>query len=189
MTQIRWRDCWLFVILFMLVAAGTSAQDGGSAISDNKDAAGDLNTDIGALKKEILKLNRDLFILKEDILFPASTQVNVYVGINQGHYVQLDGVELKLNGSTVASHLYTPAEIHGLVRGGLQKLYEGNLKQGDHQLVAIFSGVGPEQRNYRQAIEYQFTHDGRPVHLEIQLVDDHGQQQPQLSVKPWPFTP
>ena len=137
------------------------------------------------LKKEVLKLNRDLFILEEDLLFPSSTQMNVYVSMDQSKYFKPDGVELKVNDQTVESHLYTPHEISALVRGGLQKLYQGNVKQGEHRLVAIFTGQGPENRPYKRAVEYVFEHSGDPVHLELTIQDQHAQQQPAFKVKAW----
>ena len=75
-----------------------------------------------------MELNRDLMLLEEDLLFPASTQLAVYVSLDVGHYFALDSVKLTIDGQMVSSYLYTPKQISALARGGVQRLYLGNLK-------------------------------------------------------------
>jgi hypothetical protein len=92
------------------------------------------------LKKEVKSLNRDLFILEEELLFPSSTQLAVFVSVDVGNFFRLDSVQLKIDNKIVANHLYTRRELESLSRGGVQRLFLGNVKSGEHELVAIFSG-------------------------------------------------
>ena len=103
-----------------------------------------------ALKKQLVDLNRDLFMLEEELLFPASTQVAVFLSMDVGTFFALDSVTLKLDDKEVANYLYTEREVEALHRGGVQKLYLGNLKAGQHELVAFFTGKGPHDRDYRR---------------------------------------
>src|SRR5580698_2313090 len=41
-----------------------------------------LDGDVQGLKKEVLDLNKDLFLLEEELLFPANTQVAVFVSLD-----------------------------------------------------------------------------------------------------------
>src|SRR5690606_25643556 len=60
-----------------------------------------------SLKESVLTLNRDLLILEEELLYPASSQVAVYVSMDIGQYFDLDAIKLEINNQLVASELYT----------------------------------------------------------------------------------
>ena len=89
-----------------------------------------------SLKQKVVNVNRDLFSLEEDLLFPSSTQVNVFVSMDAGPYFKLDGVTLKINDKPISTHLYTKHEVGALQRGAVQRLYTGNIPTGEHELVA-----------------------------------------------------
>ncbi len=137
------------------------------------------------LKKEVLNVNRDLFILEEDLLFPASTQVAIYLSVDVGRFFALDNVKLKLDDKEITHHLYTENDVSALHRGAIQKLFLGNLGTGKHQLVAIVLGIGPNQREYRNAVSFDFTKGTDPQSLEIQIRDNSKKQQPTLEVVEW----
>ena len=59
-------------------------------------------------KSDVIKLNRDLLVLEEELLFPASTQVALFVSMDVGKLFELDSVQIKLDDKLVANHLYTP---------------------------------------------------------------------------------
>lgn len=138
-----------------------------------------------ALKAEVLAVNRDLFILEEDLLFPASTQVAIYLSMDIGQFFTLDNVKLKIDDKVVNHYLYTKNDVDALHRGAIQKLYLGNLSTGSHQLVAIVIGKGPHQRDYRKAISFDFSKQTEAKALEIQIKDDVKKLQPQLNVVEW----
>src|SRR5256884_7853580 len=109
-----------------------------------------LDQEIQDLKKDVVDLNKDLFILEEELLFPANTQVAVFLSVDVGQFFALDSVQLKLDRKEVINYLYTPRELDALLKGGVQRLYLGNLKVGPHELVAFFSGKGPNERAYKR---------------------------------------
>lgn len=135
---------------------------------------------IGNLKKEIIALNRDLFILEEDLLFPSSTQLAVFLSVDIGTYFQLDSVELKVDDKTVTHYLYTEKQISALHRGGVQKLYVGNIDQGNHELSAVFHGLGPENRPYKRGVVLEFEKDDEAKALELKIRDSSVQLQPKF---------
>jgi hypothetical protein len=140
---------------------------------------------IQTIKQEALELNRDLLVLEEELLFPASTQVAVFVSMDVGTFFNLDSVQLKLNDKVVSSYLYTERELTALHRGGVQRLYMGNLKSGKHELVAVFTGKGTHERDYRRGATVTFEKTTGPKYIELQIRDETGKQQPEFRVKEW----
>lgn len=144
-----------------------------------------LENQIQNLKKDLIDINRELFILEEELLFPASTQTSVFLSLNVGTFFTLDSVQLKLDDKVVAHHLYTAQERDALKRGGVQALFKGNLKTGEHELVAVFIGKGPEKRNYRRATSLVFEKTFEPKFIELKILDKESKQQPEFNIKEW----
>ena len=138
-----------------------------------------------SLKKEVMELNRDLLALEEELLFPASTQVAVFVSMDIGSLFELDAVEVKLDDKVVAHYLYTQREIEALRRGGVHRLYLGNLRVGKHELVAFFTGKGPHDRDYRRGATLEFEKQTEPRYIELQISDVTRNLQPEFRVKEW----
>lgn len=137
------------------------------------------------LKKQLVDLNRDLFKLEEEILYPASTQVAVFLSVNVGTFFALDSVTLKLDDKEVANYLYTEREVQALHRGGVQKLYIGNLKAGKHELVAFFAGKGPRDRDYRRGATLSFEKTIGAKYVELRISDREASLQPEFVVRQW----
>ncbi|MEO8466030.1 MAG: AraC family transcriptional regulator [Gammaproteobacteria bacterium] len=144
-----------------------------------------LDEDVQGLKKQVLDLNRDLFLLEEELLFPSNTQTAVFVAMDVGEFFGLDSVELKIDNKSVANYLYTEREASALVKGGVQRLYIGNLKAGDHELVAVFTGGGPHTRDYRRATSVTFEKGIGPKYIELTISDKATKLQPEFVVKEW----
>jgi hypothetical protein len=144
-----------------------------------------LDEDVQGLKKQVLDLNRDLFLLEEELLYPASTQVSVFVSMDVGEYFGLDSVELKLDNKNVTNYLYTEREVGALVKGGVQRVFVGNLKAGEHELVAVFTGQGPHTRDYRRGASLKFEKGIGPKYIELTISDRESKQQPEFVVKEW----
>jgi hypothetical protein len=144
-----------------------------------------LDEGVQDLKKQVLDLNRDLFLLEEELLFPSNTQTAVFVSMDVGEFFGLDSVELKIDNKDVANYLYTEREAEALIKGGVQRLYIGNLKAGDHELVAVFTGGGPHARDYRRAASVKFEKGIGPKYIELTISDRQSKQQPEFIVKEW----
>ena len=144
-----------------------------------------LDTQVQDLKQDVLDLNRDLFMLEEELLFPANTQVAVFLSMDVGTYFQIDSVQLRLDDKQVANYLYTEREVDGLNRGGVQRLYLGNVKFGQHELVAFFTGKGPHDRDYRRGATITFRKGEGAKFLELRVSDRQRAQQPEFVIKEW----
>lgn len=144
-----------------------------------------LDGEVQGLKKEVLDLNRDLFMLEEELLFPANTQVAVFLSLDVGTFFELDSVQIKLDNKEVANYLYTDREVEALNRGGVHRVFIGNLKTGKHELVAFFTGKGPHERDYKRGANLNFEKGVGAKYLELKISDRQSAQQPEFKVKEW----
>jgi hypothetical protein len=139
---------------------------------------------VEALKESVLTLNRDLLILEEELLYPASSQIAIYVSMDLGAYFNLDAVKVEINNKLVSSELYSDKQTKALYRGGVQRLYVGNLKAGEHEISAFFTGKGPH-KDYKRGAKLLITKDQEPLVLELRIVDSTAQMQPVFEIKQW----
>ncbi len=144
-----------------------------------------LDEDVQSLKKEVLDLNRDLFLLEEELLFPANSQVAFFISMDVGEYFDLDAINLKIDGKDVSNYLYTEREVGALHRGGVHRLHMENLKTGNHELVAVFTGKGPSTRNYRRGATMNFEKGIGAKYVELRISDRVTKQQPEFVIKEW----
>ncbi len=144
-----------------------------------------LQGEIRDLKKQVLQLNKDLFLLEEDLLFPANTQFSVFLSLDAGQLFGLDAVQLKVDDKIVANHLYTDRELSALKRGGVQRLFIGNLPTGEHEIIAIFVGTGPQGRDYRRAESLNIEKGEDPLFVELRITDDPTKEQPAFTSRVW----
>jgi hypothetical protein len=176
---------FLLVIAWCLSAATGATEAVQVAAAPSDSTATSLDGRIQDLKADVIRLNRDLLVLEEELLFPANTQVAVFVSMDVGKMFMLDSVKVKLGDKEVANYLYTPNEVAALHRGGVQRLYVGNLKSGNHELVAFFTGKGPHDRDYRRGATIKFDKGTEPKYIELQIKDSGGKLQPEFEVKVW----
>ncbi len=144
-----------------------------------------LDTRVQELKAELIRLNRDLLVLEEELLFPAGTQVAVFVSMDVGKLFELESVRIKLNDKLVSQHLYTPLEVRALHRGGVQRIYLGNLRAGTHAIDAFFTGRGPHERDYKRGTTLTFDKGTEPRYIELRIKDSLAKLQPEFEVKVW----
>lgn len=144
-----------------------------------------LDNQIQSLKEEVLNLNRDLFMLEEELLFPSNTQISVFLSMDIGSLFQLDSVQIRLDDKIVANHLYTTREIEALKRGGVQRIFTGNLPSGKHEIIAYYTGIGPNNRTYKQGSTTVIDKTSSAQFVELKISDNTTKQQPEFEVKVW----
>jgi len=144
-----------------------------------------LDQEVQGLKKDVIDLNKDLFVLEEELLFPANTQVAVYVSMDVGTFFALDSVTVKIDNKEVKNYLYTAREADALLKGGVQQIYLGNLKVGKHEMVAFFTGKGPMERDYRRGATINFDKGVGAKYLELKITDKVAKHQPEFTIKNW----
>ncbi len=160
-------------------AARTAAATSGSA------GAAALNERLQEAKREAAQFNRDLQQLEEDLLYPASSQLAVFVSLEVGKAFTLDSVQIKLDDKVVANYLYSASELAALQRGGVQRLYLGNLRVGEHELVATLTGAGPSEGGYKRSVSQRFEKTAEAKFIQLRIEDAGAKSQPEFSVKVW----
>jgi hypothetical protein len=169
-------------------STGTVDERAQGAISSRIKAQKSVNAlsgEIQELKQSVITLNTNLRILEEDLLFPANTQVNVFLSLDVGKFFKLETVKLKLDGKVVASHIYSDNELAALSRGGIHKLHMANLSIGEHSLSAFFTGIGPNGREYKRGTTLEINKNSGPKYVELKIADSSMKLQPEFSVKEW----
>jgi hypothetical protein len=144
-----------------------------------------LSRDIQDLKLSVITLNKDLRILEEDLLFPANTQLNVFLSLDVGEFFTLESVKLKLDGIFVNTHLYSEKEVIALSHGGVHKLHMANLSLGEHELSAFFTGMGPSGREYKRGTTLKISKESGPEYVLLRISDSTMKLQPEFTVEQW----
>ncbi|MEQ3636626.1 hypothetical protein [Alcanivorax sp.] len=160
-----------FILLLMLAAAQLHGAD--------------LDKDLADFKRDVLEVNKRLLLLEEELLFPADTQVGVYVSLDVGYFFQPDSITLELDGEVLTSHLYTEKEIRALKNGAVQRLALANVKNGDHELIAFVTGTGPSGREMRQGVTGHFDKNHGRHFIQLHIEDDPAKQQPRFRFRDW----
>ncbi|MFK8051906.1 MAG: AraC family transcriptional regulator [Woeseiaceae bacterium] len=154
-----------------------------SVIAD--DDARALDSEVQDLKKEVLALNRELFLLEEELLFPSNSQVALFVSMDIGDFFALDAVQVKINGREVANYLYSEREVEALIRGGVHRIHIDNLKVGEHEIVAFFTGKGPQGRDYKRGAEMRIEKGLGAKYMELRISDRQSKLQPEFVISEW----
>ena len=172
-------------LLLVMCSFAFSVAAAAQQVADKTQGQGSLAEEIQDIKKLTLELNRDLFILEEELLFPSNTQIAVFLSLDVGEFFALDAVKLSVDGVVVTNYLYTDRQLDALHRGGVQRLHMGNLKSGQHEIVAVFTGKGPHGRDYRRGTTLIIEKTNQAKHLELKITDSEALQQPEFMVKQW----
>ena len=154
------------------------------ALADD-DTARALDSEVADLKQQVLALNRELFLLEEELLFPANSQVALFVSMDIGDFFALDSVQVKIDGKEVANYLYSEREVEALIRGGVHRIHVDNLKAGEHEIVAFFTGKGPQGRDYKRGAELNFEKGLGAKYMELRISDRQSKLQPEFFISEW----
>ena len=143
-----------------------------------------LDEQVQDIKKDVLELTSELSRLEEKLLFPSNTQVSLFVSLSGDQDFVLDSMQIKLDNKVVAQHLYTYKEVEALRAGGVQRIYTGNIKTGDHNLVASFIGRAKSGNEYQRSESYTVIKAVGPKFVEIQITGSSASDQT-VSFKDW----
>ena len=174
----------LFISLAGLMLLCASPLSSAQTMASSAEMA-TLDQETQVLKKAVLDLNKELFLLEEELLYPANTQVAVFVSMDVGEFFALDSIQLQLDGKDVSNYLYTEREVEALHRGGVHQLYIGNIKAGEHELVALFTGEGPHERDYKRGASLKFDKGIGSKFVELTISDREDRMQPEFVLREW----
>ena len=131
-----------------------------------------LDEQVQEIKSDVLSIAVDLNRLEERLLYPSLTQVSIFVSLVDKESLQLDSVEIQLDGEVMANHLYTYKELEALHRGGVQRIYTGNLTIGDHDIQVSMRGKSPSGADIHKIKSFSFVKDVSPGIVDVALAYD-----------------
>lgn len=141
--------------------------------------------DAEALKKEIVELNQELYKFEEDLLYPANSQLSIFLSLDPKSGFLLDSVELEVDDKMVTSHLYSENELNALRRGGVQRLYIGSLADGAHRISVQINGLGLNNRYFRNKQRANITKANSAKHIELVVSESGPSREPTTKIKQW----
>jgi len=128
-----------------------------------------LDEQVQEIKSDVLGIAAELNQLEEKLLYPSNTQVAVFASLVSGETFRLDSVEIQLDGKPVAYHLYTFKELEALQKGGVQRIYTGNVRSGEHDLQVFVIGKAVGGTDFQKSERFKVNKDVGPQIVEISL--------------------
>jgi hypothetical protein len=138
-----------------------------------QDLSGDemrsLDGQVQEIKSDVLGISSELGNLEERLLYPSSTQIALFVALAEDESFRLDAVQLEINGELATHHIYSYKELEALQKGGVQRIYTGNVATGDHQLTVTMIGKLKNGKDLSQSDSFVFAKGIEPKALGITL--------------------
>jgi hypothetical protein len=159
--SIRWSA--LLVALCAIAAAPAVAE------TSSKEQMQGLDEQVQEIKSDVLAIAAELGRLEEKLLYPSNTQVAVFVSLAEGEELRLDSVQLRIDGELVAHHIYSFKELEALRKGGVQRIYTGNVASGEHRLEVAIAGKRADGADFTGDAGYGFHKGVEPEMLGIAL--------------------
>ena len=128
-----------------------------------------LDEQVQEIKTDVLSIAEQLNQLEEKLLYPSNTQVAVFISLAGGETFRLDSVEIELDGKPVAHHIYTFKELEALQKGGVQRIYTGNILAGDHDLQVLVLGKSVGGTDFQNTERFKVNKDVGPKIVELSL--------------------
>jgi hypothetical protein len=128
-----------------------------------------LDEQVQEIKSDVLSIAAELNQLEEKLLYPSNTQIAIFVSLAGDETFRLDSVEIRLGGKPVAHHIYTFKELEALQEGGVQRIYTGNIRAGEHDLQVSVIGKSAGGADFRKTESFKVNKDVGPKIVEISL--------------------
>lgn len=128
-----------------------------------------LDEQVQEVKSDVLSIAAELSQLEEKLLYPSGTQVAVFIALAKEDRMRLDAVQLRIDGQLVAHYIYSAKELEALHKGGVQRIYVGNVSTGDHKLDVLVDGELEGNKDFSQTNSFTFSKEVKPKLLELTL--------------------
>ena len=143
-----------------------------------------LDEQVQEVKSDVLNIAAELNQLEEKLLYPSDTHLAVFVSLAQGETLRLDAVQIQIDGKPATRYVYSFKELDALRRGGVQRIYSGNVTTGGHELEVSVSGKLANGKDYAQTERFAFTKEIRPKLLGVMLAGPDAAQ-PGIHLGEW----
>jgi len=158
-----WQKALIFGITVLFMGSASYGQE------ISKEQVKGLDEQVQEIKGDALSISAELAKLEEKLLYPSNTEVSVFVSLKSGETFRLDSVDIQMDGKPVTHHLYTLKELEALRKGGVQKIYTGNVRTGDHDLEVQVSGKASGGSDFQKSEHFKVSKDVAPKIVEASL--------------------
>jgi hypothetical protein len=164
-TSFYCRIIWILAVALM----STINSSPGLAEEISKKQMRSLDEQVQEIKSDVLRIAVELDQLEEKLLYPSNTQIAVFVSFAEGEIFRLDSVEIWIDDELVAHHIYSYKELEALQKGGVQRIYTGNVRTGEHKLEVSMAGKLPGGGDFNRTKSFSFSKDAEPKLVGVTL--------------------
>lgn len=154
------------LVLSVLLCVGSTP---GLAEQDDQQLMRGLDEQVQEIKSDVLGIAEELSLLEEKLLYPSGTQVAIFIALNPGDAMRLDAVQLQIDGQLVAHYIYSAKELEALRKGGVQRLYVGNVATGAHRLEVSIDGKSTGGEDFSHTERFDFAKEVKPRMIGLTL--------------------
>ncbi|MEJ2298827.1 MAG: AraC family transcriptional regulator [Woeseiaceae bacterium] len=151
----------------IILILGPAALAGAEDLSRNDMRS--LDGQVQEIKSDVLNIASELNNLEERLLYPSNTQVSIFVAIDENEDFRLDAVQLTINGELATHHIYSFKELEALQKGGVQRIYTGNIPTGSHEIAVKMNGKLKNGKDFSESGSFTFSKGVKPKALGITL--------------------
>jgi hypothetical protein len=156
-----------------------------AAQQDDRRQMKGLDEQVQEVKSDVLDIAQELNRLEETLLYPSGTQVAVFVELPPGEQMRLDAVRLQIDGQLVAHHIYSAKELEALRKGGVQRIYVGNVATGEHRLEVLVDGKVDGGADFSRTEHFTFRKDVKPELVGLTLAAPGSGKAPIAALREW----
>jgi hypothetical protein len=157
---------WILLAVIALTPAAISAQQ---ANAQQANASQGLDEQVQSIKSDVLSIAAELSQLEEKLMFPSGTQAAIFIALAKDDKMRLDAVRLQIDGQLVAHHIYSAKELEALRKGGVQRIFVGNVTTGDHQLEVLVDGKTDAGADFSSTERFTFRKEVKPKMVGLTL--------------------
>jgi hypothetical protein len=154
---------------YLLAVLGCVSSAPALADATSREQMKGLDEQVQEIKTDVLGIASELNLLEEKLLYPSNTQVALFVSVAEGEKFRLDAVHIQIDGQMVAEHIYSFNELEALQKGGVQRIYTGNITTGSHLLDVMFAGKSAGGQDFNRSESFNFSKDIEPKLVDITL--------------------
>jgi hypothetical protein len=154
----------VFVLLLCLSSVHVWAQQ-----NEQQQQMRGLDEQVQEIKSDVLSIAAELNQLEEKLLYPSETQVAVFVALAKDDQMRLDAVRIQIDGHLVAHYIYSFKELEALRKGGVQRIYVGNVTTGDHQIEVLVDGKLQSGADFSHSERFTFRKEVKPKLVGLTL--------------------
>lgn len=140
--------------------------------------------DLQSLKTDLVNLNREITLLENELLFP-SAETSLVVSVEAGSGVKLVDINLSIDDKSAGYYFYSDTEFAALSKGGMHRLYSGNLTSGQHIIKAVITGYEPGGKDFQRTVTYTFSKGAQRKVIELKASDNSTRTQGDFRFREW----